>query len=547
MAKAYIKNSGVLNAIMGPPGVAGPEGPEGPQGPKGDPGTGGGFKGPIYIKFYQFMSSLEDRQVFVPCDENGVDIYYSDDFNGSSMDVAVQSGPISNPSDLDLVSLYIRSSSSDIPAVNGKLFDLAGGAGFISSNGFNENLSESRIFGLTFAKSLDDYGAAYILNSLGSGSIPNLQQVLDTGNESTKDLHIKTTSTNGTVVTERDTAVLSGRVGIDLIQTDSSSEEMLFSDIAIDNSQHVVKLSMYSQSASAGTHASFSISVADESATNDKSSVAGTEDVRQAFVDWLNVGEGTVKSVDIPLGEELISVINVDPENPLVGSTSLLQNAVSSAQTALQPAHNTSGSSHEDMRLEITQAESEISTLNSRVSAVEGIGGYVKSHDFGVAEPVQSDITTYVKTQIWPDDPESHPDTDIFNGTRVTNTFDGTVWILANTPNTDPAVFEWEPAGSFSVAIANDTTAGIVLSSSDDYKVSVESTTGKMSVNGLDSLAAAVQGAVATSGATMTGPLISGGDQVLSVGQVRNVVASTTDLEAGVSPLETGAIYLVYV
>lgn len=51
---------------------------------------------------------------------------------------------------------------------------------------------------------------------------------------------------------------------------------------------------------------------------------------------------------------------------------------------------------------------------------------------------------------------------------------------------------------------------------------------------------------VPKSGDTMTGSLIAGGTQDIATAQVRNILASTTDLEAGVSELDTGVLYLVY-
>ncbi|MDR0473237.1 MAG: phage tail protein [Treponema sp.] len=51
---------------------------------------------------------------------------------------------------------------------------------------------------------------------------------------------------------------------------------------------------------------------------------------------------------------------------------------------------------------------------------------------------------------------------------------------------------------------------------------------------------------VSIGGGTLTGPLIAGGVQDIGVAQVRNIVASTVDLTAGVSALATGQVYLVY-
>jgi hypothetical protein len=48
------------------------------------------------------------------------------------------------------------------------------------------------------------------------------------------------------------------------------------------------------------------------------------------------------------------------------------------------------------------------------------------------------------------------------------------------------------------------------------------------------------------SGGSFTGAVIAGGAQAVGTAQVRNVLASTDDLTAGVSELATGTLYLVY-
>ncbi|MGJ4851460.1 hypothetical protein ACH6CV_14550 [Bacillota bacterium Meth-B3] len=55
-----------------------------------------------------------------------------------------------------------------------------------------------------------------------------------------------------------------------------------------------------------------------------------------------------------------------------------------------------------------------------------------------------------------------------------------------------------------------------------------------------------VSGKLDLAGGAMTGALVAGGAQQLVSWQARNIAASETDLEAGVSPLTTGRIYLRY-
>ena len=44
----------------------------------------------------------------------------------------------------------------------------------------------------------------------------------------------------------------------------------------------------------------------------------------------------------------------------------------------------------------------------------------------------------------------------------------------------------------------------------------------------------------------MTGTLVAGGTQDVATSQARNIYAGTTDMEAGVTTLATGVIYLMY-
>lgn len=116
---------------------------------------------------------------------------------------------------------------------------------------------------------------------------------------------------------------------------------------------------------------------------------------------------------------------------------------------------------------------------SARIDAVEGLGGYLTPYDFEVAEPTQQAFTDYALQQIKITDPLK-----IFNGTRIENLFDGMVWILANTPDTDPPVFEWVKGSSNSVSVATNSSLGIVKGSIDNLKVGV-AFDGTMQTNGL--------------------------------------------------------------
>jgi hypothetical protein len=111
-----------------------------------------------------------------------------------------------------------------------------------------------------------------------------------------------------------------------------------------------------------------------------------------------------------------------------------------------------------------------IADLITKYQAIKGYGGYLAPHDFGSAIPSQEELTSYALEQIKITEP-----LDIFNATHVKNTWvnpdtaenpagaqDGGVWVLTNTPNTEPAVFEWINNGPGDVRYGSNTEYGVV-------------------------------------------------------------------------------------
>ncbi|MDR3350696.1 MAG: hypothetical protein LBN98_03475, partial [Prevotellaceae bacterium] len=103
--------------------------------------------------------------------------------------------------------------------------------------------------------------------------------------------------------------------------------------------------------------------------------------------------------------------------------------------------HDVSETAHADIR----DAVAENTAL---IQALQGVGGYLTAHDFGVAVPTQQAITDYALAEIGITEP-----LEIFNGTRVKNTFDTHVWILANTPDSEPPIFQWMDDGADTVDV----------------------------------------------------------------------------------------------
>lgn len=128
----------------------------------------------------------------------------------------------------------------------------------------------------------------------------------------------------------------------------------------------------------------------------------------------------------------------------------------------------------------VEQNTEDISTLTSEVEAVSGRGGYLIPHNFETDTPTETQLNNYALSQITNiTTPE-----EIFNGTRVTNLYNNHTWILNNTQDTDPVVFEWVDLGQSLVSVADDNTLGVVKGSPSDFKCSVNND-GTLSVNGI--------------------------------------------------------------
>lgn len=144
----------------------------------------------------------------------------------------------------------------------------------------------------------------------------------------------------------------------------------------------------------------------------------------------------------------------------------------------------------------ISSINAEIENINSRddtqdgkiqdlLTRTKGLGGYINATNFGSAIPSQDDLSNYALQQIFGEDWRKHLKTEIFNQTKVTNLFDKNVWILTNTPDSDPVVFDWANKGQEAISIATSTTLGIVKGSNDEYKASVD-LNGEISINNLN-------------------------------------------------------------
>ena len=131
---------------------------------------------------------------------------------------------------------------------------------------------------------------------------------------------------------------------------------------------------------------------------------------------------------------------------------------------------------------------SDVVALSGKIDSLQGKGGYLLPYNFGTSTPTEEQLNNYALSQITNiDNPH-----DIFNGTKITNLYDNHTWILTNTPDTDPAVFEWTDKGFEFISVATNSALGVVKGSLNDYSVSVD-INGEMTVNKLVDLASTVE------------------------------------------------------
>ena len=149
-----------------------------------------------------------------------------------------------------------------------------------------------------------------------------------------------------------------------------------------------------------------------------------------------------------------------------------------------------------ELNNDITQLNADISSQNTKnkeqddkiynlETKTSGMGGYLNANNFGdlsnKPEEIQTLLTSYAKQEIGVTEQSL-----IFNGTKVINSFDKHLWILTNTPTSDPAVFDWSDQGETKeIAAATNDLFGLVKGSLEDLQGSVDAT-GHITINGLN-------------------------------------------------------------
>jgi hypothetical protein len=116
-----------------------------------------------------------------------------------------------------------------------------------------------------------------------------------------------------------------------------------------------------------------------------------------------------------------------------------------------------------------------ITEIITKIQALKGYGGFLEPHDFGSASPSQQQLTGYALSEINKTD-----QLDIFNGTHVKNIWinpnleinpnqvpDNNVWVLTNTPDTNPPVYEWINDGPSGISNSSNVRYGVIKGVAD--------------------------------------------------------------------------------
>ena len=151
------------------------------------------------------------------------------------------------------------------------------------------------------------------------------------------------------------------------------------------------------------------------------------------------------------------------------------------------------------------------SDLQTKINALAGLGGALPHKDFGASpaagqplpEVWQETLTEYACQSIWGNggtfawnsaepwnstyaiDEVTHTAVEIFNSTWVRNDNDNHKFVLTNTPNSSPQIFDWADVGIDAVAQFTDTLAGVIKGDSTTFAAVKSKTDGTGSVNGL--------------------------------------------------------------
>jgi hypothetical protein len=221
-----------------------------------------------------------------------------------------------------------------------------------------------------------------------------------------------------------------------------------------------------------------------------------------------------------------------------------------------------------DLAAERTARQDKDADLQAQIDLGQGRGGALAAHDFGVpsAQLTQSDLIEYACEDIWGAggvfafDPDvsadstytingvTHTAAEMFNNVWVRNTNgnENHKWVLTNTPDTVPAVYDWADVGQDVVGDATSDFAGVAKLYNDILSVNTDGSVTQGAINAMyASLNQTDAGKLNLAGGGLAGKVTAmpGPD---STPQLRNVSVGTSPLTPGSSALATGEVYICY-
>ena len=193
----------------------------------------------------------------------------------------------------------------------------------------------------------------------------------------------------------------------------------------------------------------------------------------------------TTTSDNVTISKRLdgtFQAIGIRLDNDVVVTGQEIENRLDTLDDDLQSFRSSANIKFDNLENKDIEQDLIINDTKRRVDNLSSAGGYLTAVNFGVATPSQETLTNYAKVQIQVSD-----QLEIWNGTKVKNTFNGHTWVLTNTPDTIPAVFEWIDNGIDYINVATDLALGIVKGSTEELKISYD-LFGEGTVNGLETI-----------------------------------------------------------
>jgi hypothetical protein len=160
-----------------------------------------------------------------------------------------------------------------------------------------------------------------------------------------------------------------------------------------------------------------------------------------------------------------------------------------SLQQAINAEAQTRATADQNLQTNINNTTNNLQTLQDDFNAWIGRGGYLNAFNFGTAIPSQEALTSQALSQI-----ASITDPlQIWNGTKILNLFNNILWVLTNTQDTDPPVFEWAYQGTAELAPFTVDMGGYIVGANPEvdppeYVQSLVNGKGKIDLDAIKSI-----------------------------------------------------------